>query len=125
MGLILKPESCILSEIADWSYDSYEKIPENFNKWNLTESDYRNFNKTDWVVTEKIHGANLILPSRLYWAYRHYPFPIQPKGLSLNLLNQSTLRLLKVKSALSLRSRYPSLLKIADFIKRVTSPTPT
>ncbi|MCP2732249.1 RNA ligase family protein [Limnofasciculus baicalensis] len=48
----------ILSEIADWSYETYEKIPDNFNKWNLTESDYRNLNKTDWVVTEKIHGAN-------------------------------------------------------------------
>jgi Rnl2 family RNA ligase len=41
-----------------WTYVSYEKIPENPNKWNLTESDYRVFKKTDWVVTEKIHGAN-------------------------------------------------------------------
>ncbi|MBE9086095.1 RNA ligase [Tolypothrix sp. LEGE 11397] len=46
------------SNITDWSYLSYEKIPENFNKLGLTESDYRLFNKTDWVVTEKIHGAN-------------------------------------------------------------------
>ncbi len=58
MEFIPNPESCILSQITDWSYESYQKIPENFNKWNLTESDYRNFNKTDWVVTEKIHGAN-------------------------------------------------------------------
>jgi Rnl2 family RNA ligase len=43
---------------ADWIYVSYEKIPESPNKWNLTESDYRAFKKTDWVVTEKIHGAN-------------------------------------------------------------------
>lgn len=42
----------------DWQYRAYEKIPENINRWNLTESDYRNFSKTDWVVTEKIHGAN-------------------------------------------------------------------
>jgi len=42
----------------DWKYIAYEKIPENPNQWNLTESDYRNFKKTDWVVTEKIHGAN-------------------------------------------------------------------
>ncbi|MBD2338171.1 RNA ligase [Calothrix sp. FACHB-156] len=46
------------SNITDWTYLSYEKIPENFNKLGLTESDYRLFNKTDWVVTEKIHGAN-------------------------------------------------------------------
>ncbi len=43
---------------TDWTYVSYEKILENPNKWNLTESDYRAFKKTDWVVTEKIHGAN-------------------------------------------------------------------
>ena len=42
----------------DWQYIAYEKIPENINRWNLTESDYRNLSKTDWVVTEKIHGAN-------------------------------------------------------------------
>lgn len=44
--------------IPEWTYVNYEKIPENFNKWNLTESDYRVFKKTNWVVTEKIHGAN-------------------------------------------------------------------
>jgi Rnl2 family RNA ligase len=43
---------------TDWTYVSYEKIPESPNKWNFTESDYRAFKKTDWVVTEKIHGAN-------------------------------------------------------------------
>lgn len=42
----------------EWMYVSYVKIQENPNKWNLTESDYRVFKKTDWVVTEKIHGAN-------------------------------------------------------------------
>ncbi|MEM7715009.1 MAG: RNA ligase family protein, partial [Cyanobacteria bacterium P01_A01_bin.68] len=46
------------SNIFNWKYVAYEKIPENPNQWNLTESDYRNFKKTDWVVTEKIHGAN-------------------------------------------------------------------
>jgi Rnl2 family RNA ligase len=43
---------------TDWTYVSYEKISENLNKWHLTESDYRVFKKTNWVVTEKIHGAN-------------------------------------------------------------------
>ncbi|MDZ8056192.1 MAG: RNA ligase family protein [Aulosira sp. ZfuVER01] len=46
------------SNVTDWTYLSYEKIPENSNKWGLTESDYRLFNKTEWMVTEKIHGAN-------------------------------------------------------------------
>ncbi|MBD2771109.1 RNA ligase family protein [Iningainema tapete] len=45
-------------EVKNWKYVSYEKIPESFNQWKLTESDYRVFKKTDWVVTEKIHGAN-------------------------------------------------------------------
>lgn len=45
-------------DFISWTYLSYEKIPETVNKWNLTESDYRAFKKTDWVVTEKIHGAN-------------------------------------------------------------------
>lgn len=39
----------------------YEKIGEDLKKWNLTESDYRRFRKTDWVVTEKIHGANFAI----------------------------------------------------------------
>ena len=42
----------------NWTHVSYEKILENFDKLKLTESDYRAFKKTDWVVTEKIHGAN-------------------------------------------------------------------
>lgn len=46
------------SNLRDWTYIGYEKIPENLNQWHLTESDYRLFKKTDWVVTEKIHGAN-------------------------------------------------------------------
>ncbi|MEW6498221.1 MAG: RNA ligase family protein [Cyanobacteriota bacterium] len=43
---------------TDPMYVSYEKVPESLNKWKLKESDYRAFNKIDWVVTEKIHGAN-------------------------------------------------------------------
>lgn len=43
---------------SDWTYVGYEKISESLNKWNFTESDYRVFKKTNWVVTEKIHGAN-------------------------------------------------------------------
>ncbi len=42
----------------DNKYIAYEKIPENINKWNLTELDYRTLKKTDWLVTEKIYGAN-------------------------------------------------------------------
>ena len=45
-------------EFIAWTYLSYEKISETVNKWNLKEADYRVFKKTDWVVTEKIHGAN-------------------------------------------------------------------
>lgn len=43
---------------AEWNYVSYDKIPESLNQLNLSESDYRLLKKTDWVVTEKVHGAN-------------------------------------------------------------------
>lgn len=43
---------------ASWKYSSYEKIPEGLNQLQLSESDYRLLKKVDWVVTEKIHGAN-------------------------------------------------------------------
>lgn len=48
----------IVGGITNWKYVSYEKIPESLNQWKLTESDYRALRKTNWVVTEKIHGAN-------------------------------------------------------------------
>ncbi len=67
--LIRKVISCMLQQITKlvrsqrfiaqiMEYIADEKIPENINQWNCTESDYRNFKKTDWVLTEKIHGAN-------------------------------------------------------------------
>jgi Rnl2 family RNA ligase len=37
---------------------AYEKIEEDFKQYAFSEADYRQFKKTDWVVTEKIHGAN-------------------------------------------------------------------
>ncbi len=43
---------------ASWKYNSYEKIPESLSQLQLSESDYRLLKKVDWVVTEKIHGAN-------------------------------------------------------------------
>ena len=47
--------------LTDWNFISYEKIPETAKQWNLTESDYRILKKTQWVVTEKIHGANFAI----------------------------------------------------------------
>ncbi|WP_315791410.1 RNA ligase family protein [Fischerella sp. JS2] len=48
----------VSSDTTEWKSITYEKIPENLHQWQLTESDYWLFKKTDWVVTEKIHGAN-------------------------------------------------------------------
>ncbi len=42
-------------------HTSYEKMSESLNKWRLSKSDYGLFNKTKWVVTEKIHGANFCI----------------------------------------------------------------
>lgn len=40
------------------NFSSYEKIPNNFKKLKLSETDFTKLDKVDWVVTEKIHGAN-------------------------------------------------------------------
>ncbi|GAB1540261.1 hypothetical protein NUACC21_29300 [Scytonema sp. NUACC21] len=42
----------------NWTFTSYEKIDESLSRWQLDEAGYRLLGKTDWVVTEKIHGAN-------------------------------------------------------------------
>lgn len=46
---------------AEWSYVSYEKIAEGLNQLHLSESDYRLLKNADWVVTEKVHGANFAI----------------------------------------------------------------
>ncbi len=65
-------------DATNWTYTSYEKIPETFSKWNLAESDYRAFKKTDWAVTEKIHGANFCVTTdgdRVQFAKRQEILP--------------------------------------------------
>jgi len=42
-------------------FQSYPKIPESWDNLKLTEQDYRLLKKTEWVVTEKIHGANFCI----------------------------------------------------------------
>lgn len=39
-------------------FSSYEKMSNNFKKLKLNEKDFVKLNKVDWIVTEKIHGAN-------------------------------------------------------------------
>lgn len=39
-------------------FSTYEKMPNNFKKLGLTESDFSSMDKLKWVVTEKVHGAN-------------------------------------------------------------------
>jgi Rnl2 family RNA ligase len=41
-----------------WAFTSYEKIAESATGWNLDASGERSLSKLQWVVTEKIHGAN-------------------------------------------------------------------
>jgi len=40
-------------------FNSYEKIPDSLNNLQIDDAGYRLLEKTDWVVTEKVHGANL------------------------------------------------------------------
>ncbi len=42
-------------------FKSYPKIPESWDNLKLTEQDHRLLKKTEWVVTEKIHGANFCI----------------------------------------------------------------
>ena len=44
-------------------FQSYPKIPESFDALGLSEAEHRLFKKTEWVVTEKIHGANFCILS--------------------------------------------------------------
>ena len=39
-------------------FSSYEKMPKSLKKLNLSQRDYAELDKVQWVVTEKIHGAN-------------------------------------------------------------------
>lgn len=40
------------------NFTAYEKIAESATRWQMDEASARLFSKTDWVVTEKVHGAN-------------------------------------------------------------------
>ncbi|WP_238586900.1 RNA ligase family protein [Chryseobacterium sp. Leaf405] len=40
-------------------FSGYEKMPNNLKKLGLSESDFSKMEKLKWVVTEKVHGANL------------------------------------------------------------------
>jgi len=39
-------------------FPMYDKIPENTRRWGVDEGEMRRATRGDWVVTEKIHGAN-------------------------------------------------------------------
>ncbi|WP_051203196.1 RNA ligase family protein [Hugenholtzia roseola] len=55
------------------TFKPYEKIAEQPAEYPLTEAHYRQMQKATWVVTEKIHGANLAViveESRLFFAKR-------------------------------------------------------
>ncbi|AFM04661.1 RNA ligase [Bernardetia litoralis DSM 6794] len=40
------------------AFSSYEKMPTSLKKLTLSQNQYAELDKIDWVVTEKIHGAN-------------------------------------------------------------------
>ena len=44
-------------------FPGYEKIAESLDKWRLEPSAFRLLRKAEWVVTEKMHGANFCLAS--------------------------------------------------------------
>ena len=39
-------------------FPMYDKIPENTRRWGVDEAEMRRATRGDWVVSEKIHGAN-------------------------------------------------------------------
>eukprot|EP00128_Syssomonas_multiformis_P012283 Colp12_sorted_trinity150504_noHs@5418 len=44
-----------------FEFTSYEKIVEDSSRWTITPAVLRSFSKTQWVVTEKIHGSNFCI----------------------------------------------------------------
>jgi len=44
-----------------WTLNSYEKMAEQPQQWHLDEAGERRLTRLTWVVTEKIHGANLCI----------------------------------------------------------------
>lgn len=42
-----------------WPFYEYDRIAEKPEKWSLDEAAYRAIQKARWIVTEKIHGANV------------------------------------------------------------------
>ncbi len=40
------------------NFQAYEKMPTSLKKLNLSEQQFSQLHKVDWVVTEKVHGAN-------------------------------------------------------------------
>ena len=54
-------------------FQSYDKIAERLEEYNLSEQAYRTLQKIDWVVCEKIHGANFCVictPDEILYAKR-------------------------------------------------------
>ncbi|MEL6346077.1 MAG: RNA ligase family protein [Myxococcota bacterium] len=41
-----------------WKFTGYDKIPGATRSWNADEGDLRRLARIDWIVMEKIHGAN-------------------------------------------------------------------
>jgi len=41
-----------------WRFTSYDKIPGSSQRWDASPADIRRLERVDWVVTEKVHGAN-------------------------------------------------------------------
>jgi Rnl2 family RNA ligase len=42
-------------------FPGYEKIAESLDRWKLDPAAFRRLSKSEWVVTEKIHGANFCI----------------------------------------------------------------
>ena len=42
-------------------FKSYDRIAESPSYWLIDEKEFRRLSKLDWIVTEKIHGANFCL----------------------------------------------------------------
>jgi len=50
-----------LEKNREIKFTSYEKIAESLRQLHIDDAGYRLLDKTDWVVTEKVHGANFVL----------------------------------------------------------------
>ena len=95
-------------------FNQYEKIFDSPNQWILTKKEQKLFEKTEWIVTEKIHGSNLSIIVFKDNDNIMVQFAKRTKILN-DFENFFSYKLIKDKLETSAKRLYNILLKVYDF----------